>query len=182
MGQQIFDAALVDPDSLAEVDVGAGQPTYEGYQYVAYKVYEELTGKEIPLRNKRPAKPSGVHRDEWELEGRFPKLTAKFGHRDSNYVWQKDRAAQEAAENRLADMIVELSLARHIIPSCGLIPPFLVLADILRKGSSPENKHSWEPVELKEPIYWKTVLRLEKLEPKALSSRPDLQEDRKSVV
>src|ERR1700733_3663370 len=128
MGRQIFDAALVDPESLAEVDIGAGQPTYEGYQYVVYEVYEELTREEIPLRNKHPSEPSGVHAEEWEMEERFPKLTAKFGHKDSNYIWQKDRAASEAAEDRLADMVVELSLSERIIPSRGLIPPFSVLA------------------------------------------------------
>ena len=175
MGRQIFDAALVDPESLAEVDIGAGQPTYEGYQYVVYEVYEELTREEIPLRNKHPSEPSGVHAEEWEMEERFPKLTAKFGHKDSNYIWQKDRAASEAAEDRLADMVVELSLSERIIPSRGLIPPFSVLADILRKGFSPENNHSWEPIELKEPVYWKVVLKLEKSEPEALASRPDLQ-------
>lgn len=175
MGKEIFEAALVDPESLAKVDVGAGQPTYEGYQYVASQVYEELADKEMPLDNEYPPEPSGVQTEEWELEKRFPKLAAKFGHKDSNYIWQKDRVAAEAAEDRLADTVVELSLMGHIIPSCGLIPPFSVLADVLRKGVSPENNHSWEPLELKEPIYWKVVLKLEESPPPARASRPDLQ-------
>jgi hypothetical protein len=175
MGRQVFEAALMDPESLVDVDVGAGEPTYEGYQYVASKVYEELTHQELSLDIEHPAEPSGVQTAEWELEKRYPKLAAKFGHQDSNYNWQKDRAADESAEVRLADTVVELSLAGGIIPSCGLIPPFPALADILRKGISPENDHSWEPVELKEPAFWKAVMKFEELQPHARAARPDLK-------
>jgi hypothetical protein len=176
MGREVFEAALVNPESLVEVDVGAGQPTYEGYQYVAPLVYKELTGKEMVHDSGHPAEPSGVQTEEWELEKRYPKLAAKFGHKDSSYTWQKDQAAREAAEHDQANIVVELSLAGRIIPSCGLIPPFRVLADALQKGVSPENNHSWEPMELKEPVYWKAVLKLEESQPPARTSRPDLQD------
>jgi Protein of unknown function (DUF4240) len=175
MGRQIFETALADPESLAEIDIGAGQPNYEGYQYVAPEIYEELAGKEILHFGDMPAEPSGVKVEEWELGKRFPKLAAKFGHKDSNLGWLKNRAESESTEDQVAKAVVELCLAKHIIPSCGLIPPYPVLVDVIRKGSLPDDSHSWARRDLKEPVYWKAVILFEKLPPQALVSRPDLQ-------
>lgn len=51
MGRQRFERALVDPDSLVEVEFGdfAEQDSFfEEYAYVASRVFEELTDDELP--------------------------------------------------------------------------------------------------------------------------------------
>jgi hypothetical protein len=97
MGREVYEAALRDPESLADV---AGQPgiefddlgtEFEEFGYVAYEVYEEKTGRELvddiqPLsspgpsaRSREPAGYGWDFDDEDEVRRRFPKLMAKFG-------------------------------------------------------------------------------------------------------
>ena len=87
MGREVYEAAMVDPESLAEV---GGRPgievcSFEEFGSIASRVLEE---KGVP----EPAEPSGYHYprepagEQWEeddLPERFPKLWTKFGEADA---------------------------------------------------------------------------------------------------
>ena len=82
-GQQVFEAALADPDALADLLEEEDFLSNEEFGYVAGQVYQSLTDEEIPLSDNPPAlEPSG---EEWDFEDmdlnaeKLPKLTAKFG-------------------------------------------------------------------------------------------------------
>jgi len=78
-GQQVFERALREPDSLAEV---VSEPDVEGEDvlYAPLHAYEAITGEELPHTGpKHPADPSGQSWEESDLEARFPRLTAVFG-------------------------------------------------------------------------------------------------------
>jgi hypothetical protein len=60
--------------------------------------------------------------------------------------------------------IADLVLDALVIPQCGLIPPFRVLQKILRSGGGDAGMSPgciWEPFELTEADYWRTVQELE---------------------
>src|SRR3569833_1105515 len=64
MGHDIFENALVDPESLADIDYDAKRAFYEGYQYVVGRVYRDLNGPSVPRPQKpHPTEPSGMR---WE--------------------------------------------------------------------------------------------------------------------
>lgn len=78
-GKDVFEKALIDPESLLDI-VETGWETQEGnLLYVAPHAYEIKTGKDIPPISvespKLKGKPSG---DEKAVLARFPKLTEKF--------------------------------------------------------------------------------------------------------
>ena len=84
MGQEFYENALKNPDSLAD---SAGQPGiedifFEEFAHVASNVYMEKTEEDMPDPHiSLPASPLG---DQWQeepadLSRRFPKLWAKFG-------------------------------------------------------------------------------------------------------
>lgn len=85
-GKQVFEAALTDPDSLADVaseDDDEGYIPNETFGYVASEVYEQKAGTEMPRGdNAEPSDPVG---DEWDFDDeglcarKLPKLWAKFG-------------------------------------------------------------------------------------------------------
>jgi hypothetical protein len=85
-GRRVFEDALADPDSLADVasrDDDTGYIPNEGIGYVAAEVHEEKTGNEIPRREcDEPPDPTG---EEWDFDDealcakRLPRLWAKFG-------------------------------------------------------------------------------------------------------
>lgn len=86
-GRQVYDAALTDPDSLADAPgLGDGDVELEGMWYVARQAYEELTGSEMPDLDPAATEDS---EDEADFEGDFddddvmaaqyPKLYARFG-------------------------------------------------------------------------------------------------------
>jgi hypothetical protein len=78
-GEQVFEAALADPDSLAELP-GAGERELEGFGYVAAEVYEQITDAPIAHRRALEAgEPTGVAWEEAELPARYPRLAAKHG-------------------------------------------------------------------------------------------------------
>ena len=78
-GEAVFEAALADPDSLADV-AQDGEFELESFGYVAAEVYEQMTDNEMPRRKAaQPASPAGKAWDESELPARFPKLAARFG-------------------------------------------------------------------------------------------------------
>ena len=70
--------------------------------------------------------------------------------------------------------IADLILDAHLIPRCGLIPPFRVVAAMLRSGGGDAGMSPgcvWEPFELSEDEYWQAVQRLEQFTPEELQSR-----------
>jgi hypothetical protein len=78
-GQSVFEAALSDPDSLAELD-DIEDAELEEYRYAIDEAYEELTGDEIPDANvEYPADPEGEEWEENELNSMLPKLAEKYG-------------------------------------------------------------------------------------------------------
>ena len=85
MGRRTYQAALADPDSLAELDLGpnaAEDAFFEEFAYLVGEVYEVTTGEELPdATSVHPAEPSG---EAWEEDGtdlsrRFPKLWKRYG-------------------------------------------------------------------------------------------------------
>jgi len=78
-GQQIFERALREPDSLAEV-VSEPDVECEDVLYAPLHAYEAVAGKEIPHAGpEQPVDPSGRSWEESDLEARFPRLTGVFG-------------------------------------------------------------------------------------------------------
>jgi hypothetical protein len=68
----------------------------------------------------------------------------------------------------------DLILDADIIPRCGLIPPFRVVAAVLRSGGSDGGMSPgciWEPFDLREEDYLQAVDKLERLTPDDLASR-----------
>src|ERR1043165_2427664 len=106
MGRKVYEDALANPDSLAVVSFS--NPKFEGYQYVPTKVYQDLmkqsgvTEQDLFEEDERvrasaprhPRRPGGVQFHEWAMEGRYPKLAAKYGHKDADFKREQDRAAR----------------------------------------------------------------------------------------
>jgi len=177
VGRSVFETALADADSLAGFDIDPAWAQYEGYQYVACHIYEELVGRAIPHWNTYSRETTGVPFNVWELSKRLPKLARKHGFKDSDWDGERIRAEREAKKNEKVEQIVAVALRGGIIPPCGLIPPMQVLANVLRVGHSPEltgHDYTWSPFELDEEHYWSTVNRLERMKPEELVFRSDL--------
>ena len=178
LGRTPFEAALADADSLADFNIDPAWARYEGYQYVAGKVYREMSGKDVPRSRSHPKKTTGVRFNEWEMSPRFPKLVAKYGYKDADWLGGKVRRDKRAKDEGMADRLATLMLEAGIIPSCGLIPPPRIVARVLRMGRAPEStgrQYTWEPYELDEGHYWIAAARLQGIRPEELRSRPDLQ-------
>jgi hypothetical protein len=81
-GEKVFETALQNPDSLADV-VQKGQVcAFEGFGYIPTRVWEEKTGlsaDEMPGQKATEAKaPSGAAwKDDEDLKQRFPRLWEK---------------------------------------------------------------------------------------------------------
>ncbi len=83
MGRQVFERAMADVESLADIASGPGVEDvfFEGFINVPEQVYEQLTGREIPeYMESSLGEPAG---DRWEPTGddlrrRFPRLWAKY--------------------------------------------------------------------------------------------------------
>jgi hypothetical protein len=85
-GRRVFEAALVDAESLlGPADApGVEDVFFEEFPAVPARVYEELTGREIPAYDGgRPLTPAGEpwSEDGGDLERRFPMLWARYGER-----------------------------------------------------------------------------------------------------
>jgi len=82
MGREVFERALKDPDSLADIELGPEDPFFEEFAYIAAEAYEKKTQAELPPPERLfPEEPAG---DRWEedsddLAKRFPRLWAKYG-------------------------------------------------------------------------------------------------------
>jgi hypothetical protein len=77
-GRDVWDAALRDPETLAEIPMG-GDVQCEDALYVASKAYEESTGTTLPPQHPQPSEPTGVPWNESDLEALFPRLWKRFG-------------------------------------------------------------------------------------------------------
>jgi hypothetical protein len=187
MGRQMFEKALADPDSLAEYDLQRETASYEGYQYVAAKVYSENAGREVerPIGkvSRHSKRPAGRNCPEWNLSKKFPRLAAKYGHKDSNYEADRQRAREArkkfpftvreaAGPKHVRGSFAELLIAAGLVASSGYIPPLPVVAEVIRTGIAPPEsgrKCSWEPFEMDEGRYWAAVLELEGLKPRKIA-------------
>ncbi len=79
-GRSVFDSALSDPDSLADVPELEEEVECEDILYVARTAHEVVTGNEIP---RVPINLSDLGEgwdfdDDTEMKQRYPKLFAKF--------------------------------------------------------------------------------------------------------
>jgi hypothetical protein len=81
-GEAVYEAALANPDSLANVVDDDADCQVEGFQYAPSQAWEEKTGKsfkEFPRHSfARKAEPSGKEWDEEDLDALFPALGKKF--------------------------------------------------------------------------------------------------------
>ncbi len=84
-GQTIFEAALADPDGLADLtktDIEWGDAWLECEElgYVAGEVYEEKAGREMPSDGAGfiPGEPAGMKWEEDDLDALYPKIAARI--------------------------------------------------------------------------------------------------------
>jgi hypothetical protein len=77
-GEAVYEAALADPDSLADVEQD-DEFELESFGYVAAEVYEQMTDAPMP-RSKAadPAAPVGKEWVEDDLPALFPRLARKY--------------------------------------------------------------------------------------------------------
>jgi hypothetical protein len=82
-GKKVYEKALVDPDSLADVcDPECDCYELEEFMGLAGEVYESLTGKPLPARKREFPKLSGREWGEDSLESLYPRISAKMGGGD----------------------------------------------------------------------------------------------------
>jgi hypothetical protein len=179
LGRSAFENALRDPESLAEVEIDRPWAKYEGYQYVASRVYEEITGHSMPAYHSPFRAPlAGTPFTEWAMSARYPKLVAKYGFKDSEWLFLKERAEKAEQRRVSAERFAELLLDSGIIAPCGMIPPVRVIRRALREGRIVDangRERTWEPFELDEGDYWAGVPRLQKFTPEELQHRGGIQ-------
>jgi len=82
-GQKVFESALAEPDTLADVVQKGEDLRNQAFASVAQHVYQQKTGKETPERGiSHPHKPTG---EDWDPDNKelcakhLPKLWAKCG-------------------------------------------------------------------------------------------------------
>jgi hypothetical protein len=79
MGQETFARVVASPGVLVEWDLDEESAFYEGYQYVAPEIYEELTGEDMPVREiPEPKEPAGARWDEEHVSELYPELARKY--------------------------------------------------------------------------------------------------------
>ena len=78
-GQQVYERALKEPDSLAAVTVEDCE--CEAFLYAPLEAIKRVSGTDaLPSRYlPHPSEPAGTPLEEEELDARYPRLTAKFG-------------------------------------------------------------------------------------------------------
>jgi hypothetical protein len=83
-GENVFEAALRDPDSLADYNGTEENVEGEDLLYVAARAYEKLTGTEIDAAIPDEVPPRDLGDDDWDfdddaqMKARYPKLFAIF--------------------------------------------------------------------------------------------------------
>lgn len=90
-GQEVYEKALVDPESLVDIIDVDDDGKQGALIYVAMTAYEKKTGQDMPPKNYTTrfhySQLSGSHWAEEIRKERFPKLAAKFG--DCEQRWKK---------------------------------------------------------------------------------------------
>jgi len=77
-GEAIFNRALQDPQSLADVELPEDDNLEaESILYVAWTAYEERTGSEFPMGMRSAPVLTGEEWTEEELEEKYPRLVEK---------------------------------------------------------------------------------------------------------
>ncbi len=77
-GRDVWEAALRDPESLADLSF-EGDADCEDALYAASKAYEAVAGRSLPsIGDLRPGGPTGTRWQETDLETLYPKLWARF--------------------------------------------------------------------------------------------------------
>jgi hypothetical protein len=88
MGRKTFETVVAAPESLIDVEIDPERAFYEGYQYVAMTVFEEMTGNP-PARGGRAGderiedeiKPTGRRWREDRVRDLYPRLATKYASR-----------------------------------------------------------------------------------------------------
>ena len=89
-GQAIFEAALAEPDNLAElltgsIEWGDAWLECESIAYVAMEVYEEKIGHEMPTEKIHisVSEPVGVKWKDEDLDALYPKIAARVNGQET---------------------------------------------------------------------------------------------------
>lgn len=84
-GREMFEAALAQPDSLADlikgnIVWGDGNLDCEELDYAAMKAYQQKTGQELPYDEQRTSlsEPAGMKWEEDDLDAMFSRIAAKI--------------------------------------------------------------------------------------------------------
>jgi hypothetical protein len=80
-GRQVFETALADPDSLADLGLSEDDACYEGYAYAVTDAETAVLGAVDTRAGGFPAEPSGEPWDEDDddaLAARFPRLHSVY--------------------------------------------------------------------------------------------------------
>jgi hypothetical protein len=182
LGRDAYSTALSDVDSLVEFNIDPAWATYEGYQYVAGKAYEDKCGSHaanasIGDTKPHPKEPTGRDWHEWDLHERYPRLAAKYGWGERDWSAEKKRHEKLLTDEKKGRHLAELMLDAHIIPSCGLIPPPRTALQVFCSGRSPSplaKVKCWQAFDIDEGHYWIAARCLHQPSPDALGNRPDL--------
>ena len=80
-GQQAFEAATTNPDSLALEEYDDEAWFYEGYQYAVTEGVKKAVGSVVDRQSPYPNEPSGEAWEETQeyFQNSYPKLWGKFG-------------------------------------------------------------------------------------------------------
>lgn len=80
LGRAVYEAALADPNTLAQQSTRGVDFSNEEMFYAAKQAYESVTGEEMPSHDvAHRAEPLGERWEEGTVEGKYPALAAKFG-------------------------------------------------------------------------------------------------------
>jgi hypothetical protein len=186
LGRIPFEAAMACADSLADFDIDPKWVGHEGYQYVPEQVLAERPDYR-PARESAPSKyPSGTRGEDFdpeEMTPRFPRLVAKYNHKDAD-PQERQEALRRRAEYEARTELVRKVLLQGIIPRNGLIPPPRIVRQVMASGKSPAASglnYEWEPFALEESNFWVALTRLEHATATELAPRPDLQGKRLAI-
>jgi Protein of unknown function (DUF4240) len=81
-GRETFEMALANSEALADIKYNADNAAYEGYQYVPWTVYGDMSsGQRIPRLRPHPTTPSGQVWDEAKVAETYPKLAEQYDYR-----------------------------------------------------------------------------------------------------
>ena len=78
LGRKVFEAAVSDPGSLADLGLDPDQAVYEGYGYVASSLYKKRSGAARARRGAHPKTPTGVEWNEEDLPRLLPRLWTRY--------------------------------------------------------------------------------------------------------